>query len=114
MAILTPIPFRMMDLPEVQALCDELNARRAAMKHADDLGIDVDAVTKLICPPPCTVPHGREECPDCNGRSQHTLHDRLDDVLGILSQGAVLDVVEDAIERLTAIVDDLAKPGVTP
>lgn len=123
MAADTQALIRVADLPDVRILLDELDARRAAMKHADDFGIDVAAVVDLICPPPCQTCKGTgvrdalvpRWCPACRGRSQHTLHDRVDSVVRLLDGDyeSVLDV-PNAIEALRAIVADLAKPGVTP
>lgn len=71
----------------VLRLMAELEQRRAAMKYADDLGIDVDKLVRLICPPPCETCKGSERvlhlgvehyCPDCHGRPKATLYDRLD------------------------------------
>lgn len=120
---------------EHNAIAVELRTRRAAMKHADDLGIDVAAVMALICPPVCetckgtgkvpsrrTVVEGRLEavtlgrdddwrpCPACHGRSQHTLHDRIDNVLRIVDDPD--ESYEDIGHALEAILADVAK--VTP
>lgn len=61
---------RVADLPDVRILLDELDARRAAMKHADDLGIDVAAVIRLICPPVCETCKGSGKKPRPEGWDQ--------------------------------------------
>ena len=107
MASDTQALIRVADLPDVRILLDELDARRAAMKHADDLGIDVAAVARLICPPICETCRGtgfiaghdprcdgtckdclgcpvQASCPDCHGRPKQTLHDRLAELHDLL------------------------------
>lgn len=88
------------------AMARELLARRAAMKRADDLGIDVAAVTRLICPPVCETCKGRGRtpewsiwnprgCPDCHGRSRHTLHDRIEELRYADSDGPLDRLLAD-------------------
>ena len=102
----------------------ELLARRTAMKHADDLGIDVDKVARLICPPVCETCNdsGRvhyewggkagtsDSCPTCHGRPKWTLHDRLDTLRAALDNNLALR--DDSPYTIDAILADVAE--VTP
>ena len=100
---------RMVD--DHNATVRELTARRAVMKHADDLGIDVAAVTRLICPPVCETCKGQFDgkmpgwkygsnwdwvpCPECHGRSRHTLHDRIEELRYADSDGPLDRLLAD-------------------